>query len=83
MVLFFFQLGLGKMFSAEADFSGMVDPPPALAVSEAVQKTFMEVNEEGTEAAAATGESIFPFLFLINRRTFLVAQSLAGSPRRY
>jgi serpin B len=44
-------LGLRHAFEA-ADFSGMSSMP--LFISEALQRTFVEVNEEGTEAAAVT-----------------------------
>jgi serine protease inhibitor len=47
-------LGMGPAFSPEADFSGMVVPPNTAAISEVIHKTFIEVNEEGTEAAAVT-----------------------------
>jgi len=48
------QLGMGIAFTPGADFSGMVVPPATAAISEVLHKTFVEVNEEGTEAAAVT-----------------------------
>ncbi|XP_034233436.1 antichymotrypsin-2-like isoform X2 [Thrips palmi] len=47
------KMGMKAMFQpGDADFSGISEEK--LVVSEAIQKTFMDVNEEGTEAAAAT-----------------------------
>jgi serpin B len=45
-------LGMKRAFSADADFSAM--SAEKLFLSEVKQKSFVEVNEEGTEAAAVT-----------------------------
>ncbi|MEM5516117.1 serpin family protein [Henriciella sp. AS95] len=52
-------MGLRKCFGLDADFSGIADPArqpdgKGIAFDEVIQKTFVEVDEEGTEAAAAT-----------------------------
>ena len=77
-------LGLGVAFSDNADFSRIV-PDRSLCISRVIHQTFIDVQEEGTEAAAATivemkelsspgGTSItfhadHPFLYLIKENS--------------
>jgi serpin B len=47
-------MGMPTAFSDRADFTG-IDGQGKLAISEVMHKAFVDVSEQGTEAAAATG----------------------------
>ena len=46
-------MGMPQAFSGAADFSGMTGKPD-FTISAAIHKAYIDVNEQGTEAAAAT-----------------------------
>jgi serpin B len=62
------ELGMPLAFTAEADFSG-ITTAEQLAISEVVHQAYIDVNEQGTEAAAATAITIMT-----------AARSLGGDP---
>ncbi|NXV16157.1 ZPI inhibitor, partial [Cepphus grylle] len=74
-------LGIKNLFTRTADLSHLTDEGYA-SVSQVVQKAVIEVDEEGTEATAASGSEITaftvppvikvdrPFLFMIYEETF-------------
>lgn len=89
-------LGMGVAFDPnEADFSNLSRARDDLHISSVLQKTFVNVNEEGTEAAAATSVTVTatsappsiradrPFLFAIRERlsgTILFVGAIVDPP---
>lgn len=78
------EMGMPTAFSLDADFSGMTGNKDLL-ISDVIHQAYVEVNEEGTEAAAATGVVMkltsvgpsqtktfyadHPFIFIIQDKT--------------
>ncbi len=54
-------MGMPRAFGPEAEFGG-ISTGERLYISQALQKTFVEVNEEGTVAAAVSGVAIRPMI---------------------
>lgn len=46
---------MSDMFTDRADFEDILESPQLLKLSHIIHKAFIEVNEEGAEAAAVTG----------------------------
>jgi serpin B len=77
-------MGMSIAFDPQqADFSGLGQTPPNLYISSVAHKTFVEVNEEGTEAAAVTSISVGitsiqpedePFNMIVDRPFFVAIQ---------
>jgi serine protease inhibitor len=75
-------LGMPTAFTDSADFSG-INPVEQLLISRVMHKSYIEVNEEGTEAAAVTSVEVgvtsignelwfiadHPFIFAIRERS--------------
>ncbi|MGD0462890.1 MAG: serpin family protein [Tepidisphaeraceae bacterium] len=64
------EMGMPAAFtSGQADFSG-IDSQTDLFLSEVVHKAYVAVDEQGTEAAAATGIVMAPTAVMMPRMTF-------------
>ena len=64
-------LGMGIAFDAgRADLSGIINTSANVFISEVKHKTFAEVNEEGTVAAAATSVGVFTTSAAQPRKSF-------------
>ena len=47
-------MGLSDSLTSDADFSGITSHPDGLYIGDVIQQAFIKLDEEGTEAAAAT-----------------------------
>ncbi|MFC1557282.1 serpin family protein [candidate division KSB1 bacterium] len=76
-------LGMRDAFAESADFS-RINPDAELFISEVKHKTYIDVNEEGTEAAAATSveislTSIRPSIIIDRPFLFFIRESKTGA----
>ncbi len=65
-------LGMGKAFSNSADFSG-IDGVGQMCIDEVYHKAFIAVDEQGTEAAAATAVVMRPTSIPVNPNPNFIA----------
>ena len=78
-------LGMGLAFTPDvADFTGMSPRGRDLYIYDVLQKTFVEVNEEGTEAAAVTKveirETSAPAMVTVDRPfVFAIREKFSGT----
>jgi serine protease inhibitor len=82
------KMGMGIAFSNRADFTRMYRPPTDAKISFVIHQTFLQVDERGTEAAAATAVGIVektsigptPFLVRLDRPfAFVIRERETGT----
>jgi len=87
------KLGMNEAFTEQADFGNMLDCeqdlPPFFYIGDVIHKTFIEIDEEGTEAAAATAMMMWgagipkpppPFEMIVDRPfLYVIADETTGA----
>lgn len=85
-------MGMSTVFSNQANLSGMIEPPDSGKIDKVLHKAVVEVDEKGTEAAAATAITIVrttairpvdPPFFMKVDRPFFFAIEVDGVPLFY
>lgn len=49
-------MGLVNIFTSKSNLKGLLSPPQDLSVSNIIHQAYVNVDEKGSEAAAATGK---------------------------
>ena len=83
------KLGMGIALKEGADFSGIHQPPPPMRISDVRHVSFLKVDEEGTEASAATSFDVVatmarrpseePFYMVVDHPFFVVIRDERSS----
>lgn len=82
LIPFLESLGIYRVFCPGADFSRMLKEP--IYLGQVIHKTYIKVNEDGTEAAAVTsgwpltGDGRPPGLFFDHPFTYIIAERTTG-----
>jgi serine protease inhibitor len=90
-------MGMDIAFQDDANFSRIHPPPPPLSISEVKHKTYIKVDEEGSEAAAVTSVGIMgiisatyfmggppPFEMVVDHPFFyIIAEQQSGALRSW
>lgn len=72
-------MGMKDAFTGKADFTGMMDVPQA--IGDVIQNTYINVDEEGTEAAAATVVTMLETTFVGDKKEPIIFK--ADKPFRF
>lgn len=64
-------MGLANIFSKQANFKGLFTEPEFQSISEVKHKAFLDVNEAGSEAAAATCKYDFIIIKILDINGFI------------
>lgn len=75
-------MGMTDIFTPAADLTGLLESGESLQISNVIHKAFIEVNEQGSEAAGATGKEHLN-LFSTNFSTFFLCSHIYSIQSRF